>query len=163
MSYTIIGETCINCGACEFLCPTGAIRPPAPDAPHPPVFYIQTHQCNDCGVCPSVCPVDCILPDPDTFCCVGRGCPVADHRPGPFSGWECSRLEQVCPQCDHVLWRLAPSGGWICPRCDLDEDGRRALCPKVLSLERGKTGARAPRRSVAQLYEERTSEGRPGV
>ncbi len=73
MSYTILPDACINCGACEFCCPTEAIHPPAPLATQPAVFWIETYRCNDCGACTAVCTADCILPDPDTIACEGRG------------------------------------------------------------------------------------------
>ena len=152
MSYTVLSESCINCGGCEFICPTEAIHPPASDVPHPAFFWIETHRCNDCGVCASVCPTDCILPDPDTIVCMGRGCPLAVERGGAFAGWECSRLETRCDRCGHVLWRLAPNDKWACLRCEPDPATRRQLCPKVLALERDKTGPTPPRRSAEELY-----------
>jgi len=152
MSHTILADSCINCGGCEFICPTGAIHPPSFDVPHPAFFWIETHSCNDCGVCASVCPTDCILPDPDTIVCVGRGCPLAVERGGPFAGWECSRLEDRCDRCGHVLWRAAPEGVWRCLRCEPEPTARRQLCPKVMALERAKTGPTPPRRSAEELY-----------
>ena len=155
MSYTILSDSCINCGGCEFYCPTEAIHPPAADAPHPAVFWIETHRCNDCGSCVAVCPSDCILPDPDTFGCAGHGCPIAPERGGAFAGWDCSRLEAFCDACGHVLWRPGPGGEWLCIRCKPEESARRQLCPKVLLLERAKTGPIRPRRSVEELYAHR--------
>jgi Pyruvate/2-oxoacid:ferredoxin oxidoreductase delta subunit len=155
MSYTIVSHSCINCGGCEFACPTEAIRPPAADATHPAVFWIETHRCNDCGFCATVCPTDCILPDPDTIGCAGRGCPIAEDRHGTFAGWECSRLEALCDRCGHVLWRSDSGDEWECVRCKPDRGARRQLCPKVLLLEKAKTGPKPPRRSVEELYANR--------
>ena len=66
MSHTILPDACINCGACEFCCPTEAIHPPDLTASQPAVFWIETYRCNDCRACIIVCTADCILPDPDT-------------------------------------------------------------------------------------------------
>ncbi len=150
MSLTILPEICINCGACEFVCPTGAIHPPAPDAPHPAVFWIATNWCNDCDACVPVCPVDCILPDPDTIVCHGRGCPLKPGRDAPFAGWECTLLVDLCEACGHVKWRPDDSAPWRCVRCD--ETGT-ARCPKILRIEQGKTGPQPPRRGTDELYD----------
>ena len=164
MSYTILRDSCIDCGGCEFVCPTGAIHPPAPGAPPPAVFWIETHRCNDCGVCASVCPEDCILPDPDTIVCMGRGCPLSAERGGAFAGRECSQLESRCGRCDHVLWRRSPEAEWTCIRCAPEPAVRRHLCPKVSALERAKTGPVAPRRGSAELYanRDRVAQSRDG-
>ena len=155
MSFTILPGSCINCGGCEFCCPTEAIRPPAVDAPHPAVFWIETHRCNDCGSCVPLCPSDVILPDPDTIACAGRGCPIAVERGGTFAGWECSRLETLCDRCGHVLWRSAAGSEWWCIRCETGPTAHRQRCPKVLLLERAKTGPIPPRRGEEELYAHR--------
>ncbi len=161
MSYTILSDSCINCGGCDFCCPTEAIHAPALDAPHPAVFWIETNRCNDCGSCVPVCPTDGILLDPDTIVCAGRGCPVAAEQRGAFAGWECSRLETLCDRCGHVLWRPVPESPegpeseWVCIRCKPDPTARRQLCPKLLSLEKDKTGPIPPRRSAEELYAHR--------
>ena len=155
MSYVILPDSCINCGGCEFDCPTEAIHAPAGDAPHPAVFWIETHRCNDCGACVTVCPTDAILSDPDAFGCVGHGCPLAPDRGAAFAGWDCSRLEALCDGCGHVVWRPALGGEWVCIRCKPKKGARRQLCPKVLSLEKAKTGPLRPRRSVEELYAHR--------
>lgn len=55
-----IDETCINCGACEPVCPVKAITE------GPDVFIIDGNVCVECQghfpepQCSSVCPVDCI-------------------------------------------------------------------------------------------------------
>lgn len=51
MAY-IIGEACINCGACEPECPVEAIS--AGDDK----YVIDAEKCIDCGACANVCPVD---------------------------------------------------------------------------------------------------------
>lgn len=55
-----IDETCINCGACEPVCPVKAI------SEGPDVFIIDAKICVECvghhdePQCIKVCPVDCI-------------------------------------------------------------------------------------------------------
>lgn len=56
MAYSI-DESCINCGACEAECPTGAIS--QGDA-H---FEIDASTCIDCGACEGVCPTGAIKPE----------------------------------------------------------------------------------------------------
>ena len=53
MAYTI-SDACINCGACEGVCPTEAIS--AGDA----AYVIDAGTCIDCGVCEAVCPTEAI-------------------------------------------------------------------------------------------------------
>ena len=158
MSYTILPDACIGCGACDFCCPTEAIHQPAPAASQPAAFWIETYRCNDCGSCTAVCPADCILPDPDTIRCTGRGCPVAADRRSRFAGWECSKLETLCDGCGHALWRSESSDGWACVRCGRDEGAHLQLCPKVLSLEKGRNGPEPLRSSIEELYANRALE-----
>jgi len=62
---TYITEACINCGACEPVCPNNAIS--ATEV----IFVIDPELCTECvgfhdfEQCQSVCPVECCLPDPD--------------------------------------------------------------------------------------------------
>lgn len=62
---TLIVDDCINCGACEPVCPNQAIR--AGES----LFVIDPGRCTECvgfhdhEQCASVCPVDACLPDPD--------------------------------------------------------------------------------------------------
>lgn len=148
MSFTIVMERCIACGACEMGCPTGAVHQPTPQIT-PPAFWIATNRCSDCGVCASMCPIDCILPDPDTIVCEGRGCPVAPATKGPVTGWDCAKLTLFCDRCGDVLRRPSPERQWTCIECDLQ---LRARCPKARLLRAGKTGQQPPRRSVDALY-----------
>lgn len=53
MAYTISSE-CINCGACEGECPSGAIS--EKDGRR----EIAADTCVSCGACASVCPVSAI-------------------------------------------------------------------------------------------------------
>ena len=143
MSYAILRDGCINCGGCEFCCPTEAIQRPGPGARHPAAFWIETYRCNDCAFCVTVCPTDCIHPDPDTVACLARGCPVAADRRGAFAGWECSLLEALCEGCGHVLWRSGSADEWACVRCASNGAAGRQRCPKVLLLEKAGEGTGA--------------------
>ena len=54
MAYRI-SDACINCGACDSECPSGAISEKN-DA-----RWIDPDLCIDCGNCVSVCPTNAIL------------------------------------------------------------------------------------------------------
>ncbi len=54
MSHKITLETCVNCGACEPVCPVSAIS--EKDGKR----VIDTAKCVDCGACVSSCPVNAI-------------------------------------------------------------------------------------------------------
>ncbi|NLN60439.1 MAG: 4Fe-4S binding protein, partial [Deltaproteobacteria bacterium] len=45
---------CISCGACEDLCPVGAISEGSDQ------YVIDAGKCTDCGDCAESCPVDAI-------------------------------------------------------------------------------------------------------
>ena len=53
MAHTI-NEECINCGACEPVCPVEAI------AEKGELRAIDPEKCTDCGACVDQCPVDAI-------------------------------------------------------------------------------------------------------
>ncbi len=61
---TWITDDCINCGACEPVCPHAAI------APAGAIYAIDPDRCSECvgfydhEACQAVCPVLCCLPDP---------------------------------------------------------------------------------------------------
>lgn len=55
MAYLIKKEECINCGACEEVCPVNCIIEKDEKR------FINSEDCIDCGACKEVCPVDCIL------------------------------------------------------------------------------------------------------
>jgi len=54
MAHKINKEECINCGACERVCPTQAI------SEVDNARSIDAAACIDCGSCVDVCPDDCI-------------------------------------------------------------------------------------------------------
>jgi NAD-dependent dihydropyrimidine dehydrogenase PreA subunit len=53
MAY-VISDKCINCAACEPVCPVEAIS--AGDGK----YVIDAETCIDCGACEPVCPVEAI-------------------------------------------------------------------------------------------------------
>jgi Fe-S-cluster-containing hydrogenase component 2 len=53
MAY-VIGDGCVNCGACEGACPAGAIS----EADGARV--IDAAACLDCGACAGICPAEVI-------------------------------------------------------------------------------------------------------
>ncbi|MCD4829026.1 MAG: 4Fe-4S binding protein [Candidatus Cloacimonetes bacterium] len=55
MARKIVKEDCINCAACEDVCPVSAISEVDEKR------YIDPDTCIDCGACQQVCPVSCIL------------------------------------------------------------------------------------------------------
>jgi ferredoxin len=62
---TLIVDDCINCGACEPVCPNKAIS--AGEA----LYVIDPRRCTECvgfhetEQCAAVCPTESCLPDPD--------------------------------------------------------------------------------------------------
>ena len=59
MAHKIVKDECINCGACEDVCPVSAIS--EVDGKR----FIHADTCVDCGACAAVCPVGCILAPED--------------------------------------------------------------------------------------------------
>jgi NAD-dependent dihydropyrimidine dehydrogenase PreA subunit len=53
MAY-VIGDGCVNCGACESACPAGAI------SEQEAARVIDADSCVDCGTCESECPAGVI-------------------------------------------------------------------------------------------------------
>jgi ferredoxin len=56
MTYVIVKDDCIQCGACESECPEGAIS--EVDG----YYEIDSVKCKDCGSCSDVCPTSSINP-----------------------------------------------------------------------------------------------------
>ena len=62
MAYTIIATDCVACGACEPVCPNGAI------STRNGIYVIDPAKCTECrkrsdgSQCASVCPTDCCVP-----------------------------------------------------------------------------------------------------
>lgn len=89
MAYAII-ETCVNCWACEPLCPSAAISlpPSAPDGT-PGHFVIDARKCTECEgdhaepQCASICPIEGAILDP-----LGE----AANPPGSLTGIPPARL-----------------------------------------------------------------------
>ncbi|MBQ2314898.1 MAG: 4Fe-4S binding protein [Treponema sp.] len=54
MAYKIDSDACVNCGACEGECPSGAISETGDKR------AINADNCVSCGACASVCPVGAI-------------------------------------------------------------------------------------------------------
>lgn len=58
-------EDCINCGACEPVCPNAAVTAAEN------IYVIDVERCTECvgffdsPQCVKACPVDCIIVDPD--------------------------------------------------------------------------------------------------
>ena len=65
---TYITDDCINCGACESVCPNQAITDGSDVGSD--IYYIHPDLCNECvgfyseEACQLVCPVECCIPDP---------------------------------------------------------------------------------------------------
>lgn len=130
MSFYIVDEICIGCGACEYVCPTAAISR-REDGAYRVTFIIDTMQCNDCDACPGACPVDCIHQDPESIICHGRGCPLNERS--SLRDWECTELrDRRCTRCGNVLWREPGTRRWICFKCDAGH----GLCPKVRAAQK---------------------------
>ncbi|MCZ7529300.1 MAG: 4Fe-4S binding protein [Acidimicrobiia bacterium] len=125
MSLSVL-EICLGCGACETVCPTGAI---SQSDNFRVAYVVDPLLCNDCRDCIPVCPVDAFEEDPEWAVCDGRGCPLTSAR---LEGWLCTQGQGRCPTCGTMLWSAPTVDGWRCPRCD---DGMRVMCPKTRKLE----------------------------
>lgn len=125
MSLQIV-ESCFACGACEFSCGQRAIFQADGFAT---AYVVDPILCNDCLECVRVCPGGALVADPDFAVCHGRGCPMISKK---MQGWICTEGQELCDECEAVLWLPPESGHYQCPRCDL---GLRMVCPKIRKLE----------------------------
>ena len=81
-----INELCVNCWACDDVCPNDAI---AQQASH---FMISSSKCSECigeyddAPCASICPIECAILDS-----VG----VALNPPGSLTGIPVQRMEEA--------------------------------------------------------------------
>ena len=126
MTYKVIENLCIGCGACDYACPTGAL---AKTDSFLGLFEIDPYRCDACADCLPKCPEAAIVLDPEWVVCHGRGCPLTSTR---LDMVECNIFSEQCEECGGPLWRH-DGADWSCPRCD---DARRVGCPKIRMLER---------------------------
>jgi ferredoxin len=126
MSFKVLEDRCIGCGACDYSCHTDALTKTDSFLG---LFEIDPYTCDDCGVCVRKCPEDAIVPDPLWPVCNGHGCPLHSNR---LAGTECSIWQSTCPTCGTTLWREVGSADFGCPKCD---SGRKVFCPKTRMLE----------------------------
>jgi len=131
MSFRVVEDLCIGCGACDYSCPTDALTKTDTFLG---LFVIDPFTCDDCGICVDKCPVLAIEPDPAWPVCQGHGCPLTSKR---MEGVECAVWQQRCTTCGSTLWRH-PEGGWACATCD---DGMRVHCPKDRFLSEPRSGS----------------------
>jgi NAD-dependent dihydropyrimidine dehydrogenase PreA subunit len=136
MSFQVLEDVCIGCGACDFSCPTGSLTKTDSFLG---LFVIDPFTCNDCGECVPKCPVMAIVADPAWPVCGGHGCPLTSHR---LEGVDCSFWQQRCPQCGTTLWHSASQGPAAdCPRCGW---GLKVACPRTRMLPAGARGSCEP-------------------
>ena len=59
----VIGDACVDCGACVDACPVDCIHPRKnePEFASETQLYIDPVECIDCGACVPVCPVSAIF------------------------------------------------------------------------------------------------------
>lgn len=130
MSFQVLQDLCIGCGACDYSCHSDALTKTDTFLG---LFVIDAFTCDDCGVCVAKCPEAAIVVDPRFPVCHGHGCPLTSHR---LAGVECTIWQERCPSCGTTMWREAgsPSGAVesTCPKCDA---GRKVSCPKTRLLQ----------------------------
>lgn len=125
MSFKVLADVCIGCGACDFSCHTEALTKTDSFLG---LFTIDPLTCDDCGVCVDKCPVAAIVVDKAWPTCRGHGCPLTSTR---LAGVGCAVWQQRCPTCGTTLWRTGggdDDGGWACPRCGM---GLKVHCPRT--------------------------------
>ena len=125
MSYKVLQDRCIGCGACDYSCHTNAL---VKTDTFLGLFAIDPFTCDDCAVCVGKCPERAIVVDHQYATCHGHGCPLESSR---LDGVECTIWSQTCPACGTALWREPGQALFSCPRCD---SGRKVACPKTRFL-----------------------------
>lgn len=126
MSFKVLADRCIGCGACDYSCHTDALTKTDSFLG---LFEINPFTCDDCGVCVTKCPESAIVVDDRWPVCNGRGCPLHSQR---LAGTECAIWQETCSNCGTTLWRDASATEFTCPKCDF---GRKVSCPKAHMLE----------------------------
>jgi NAD-dependent dihydropyrimidine dehydrogenase PreA subunit/predicted RNA-binding Zn-ribbon protein involved in translation (DUF1610 family) len=126
MSYRVIQERCIGCGACDYSCHANALMKTDSFLG---LFEIDPFTCDDCAVCVGKCPERAIVVDDRFPTCHGHGCPLHSTR---LEGVECSIWQATCDTCGTALWREPGADHFSCPKCD---DGRKVSCPKTRLLD----------------------------
>ncbi len=135
MSFKVLQERCIGCGACDYSCHTDALTKTDTFLG---LFEIDPYTCDDCGVCVKKCPEAAIVPDPAWPVCNGHGCPIHSSR---LEGTECAIWQQTCDTCGTTLWREPNGTDFRCPKCD---EQRKVSCPKTRMLVEVPFGRRVP-------------------
>ncbi len=126
MSFRVLEDACIGCGACDYSCHTNALTKTDSFLG---LFVIDPYTCDDCEKCVPLCPEGAIVPDPQWPVCQGRGCPLTSNR---LAEVDCAIWQQVCDVCGTTLWRSHDhDSGWSCPKCGW---GMKVLCPKTRHL-----------------------------
>jgi NAD-dependent dihydropyrimidine dehydrogenase PreA subunit len=59
---TIDPDSCVDCGACQHVCPTNSISEDEVDGKD--VYVIDPTTCTNCGACAEVCPSDAMIEIP---------------------------------------------------------------------------------------------------
>jgi ferredoxin len=126
MSFRVLQDRCIGCGACDYSCHSGAL---SKTDTFLGLFEIDPYTCDDCAVCVGKCPEQAIVVDPAWPVCHGHGCPLGSTR---LAEVECSIWQLTCSSCGTSMWRSPGADHATCPKCD---DGRKVSCPKTRMLE----------------------------
>jgi ferredoxin len=124
MSYKVIEDLCIGCGACDFSCPTGALTKTDSFLG---LFEIDPFTCDDCAICVDKCPVLAIVVDAAWPICSGKGCPLTSSRLEEVS---CAVWQERCETCGTTLWQRE-DGQWACPSCAWE---MKVHCPRTRRL-----------------------------
>jgi len=133
VSFQVLQDRCIGCGACDYSCHSDALTKTDSFLG---IFEIDPYTCDDCAVCVAKCPENAIVADPNWPVCHGHGCPLQSQR---LADTACAIWQSTCPTCGTTLWRDAGADAFSCPKCDA---GRKVFCPKTRMLDGDGTPAR---------------------